>query len=190
MSHPRLTERERFFAVPKNKVSNDTTYTLVASLISGTQEYKTDFKPIYQYATLTITVNNPTLTGLTVAGNVNAQSALNVNGPLSVSKTLSVTEDVTLQRNVRVYGTLNANRDLTVSGDLEAKRRLDVRGLLTANSDLTVGYGGETKLTTYGFYGLKVLNDFEVQDKMTTYGVNGLEVLKDLTVKGRSPRPW
>lgn len=59
--------------VPKSKVTNDTTYTLVASVSSGPQGGQAGFQPICQYATLTITLNNPTLTGVRVNGDAVVQ---------------------------------------------------------------------------------------------------------------------
>ncbi|WP_220448269.1 hypothetical protein, partial [Nonomuraea diastatica] len=51
---------DTFCTVPEGKVVNDTTFALKASATSGI-----DSQTTYQYATLTITINNPTLTQIT-----------------------------------------------------------------------------------------------------------------------------
>ncbi|MER5999703.1 hypothetical protein ABT120_14100 [Nonomuraea angiospora] len=51
----------------------DTTFTLQASQTSGTQE--SGFRTVHPCATITITINNPTLSDLTVANNLEASTA-------------------------------------------------------------------------------------------------------------------
>ncbi|MGW6504354.1 hypothetical protein [Nonomuraea angiospora] len=56
------TPSETFHLIPKAAIANDTTFTLQAS---ETQE-SIGIHPVYQYATITITINNPTLSQMTV----------------------------------------------------------------------------------------------------------------------------
>ncbi|MCG5217328.1 hypothetical protein [Streptosporangium sp. KLBMP 9127] len=53
------------YTIPRDKILNDTTFTLQASMTSEAQQ-STGFHPVYQYATITITINNPTLSQMTV----------------------------------------------------------------------------------------------------------------------------
>ncbi|MFC7585397.1 hypothetical protein ACFQYP_17925 [Nonomuraea antimicrobica] len=88
-----------FCTVRKDKyqILKDTTFTLQASITSGTRQPATGFQPIYQYANLTITLNNPTLSDLTVGsprtGNkltTIGSSGLTVIGDLGVDGDLAV----------------------------------------------------------------------------------------------------
>ncbi|MCM3884342.1 hypothetical protein [Frankia sp. R82] len=165
------------WSVPSGTIHNDTTFVLKASAASdGTPEAvaaeaaatANGFASVEQYASLTVTVNNPTLTGLTVSGQVT------VSGQITAESTLDL------------YGSLYARDDVTVRGELtaegtvSAQSRVTVDGLLNANDDLTVG----SKLTTVGINGARLGEDIEVGEKISTYGHNGLKVLHDLSVDG------
>ncbi|MCK9878516.1 hypothetical protein MXD59_22585 [Frankia sp. Ag45/Mut15] len=165
------------WSIPSSTIYNNTTFVLKASAASdGTAEAvaaekaaaANGFVSVEQYASLTVTVNNPTLTGLTVSGettlcgDITGESSLDVHGTLYA------------QDNMTVWGTL------TAQGALSAQSRVTVDGLLNANGDLTVG----SKLTTEGINGARLGEDFEVGEKISTYGHNGLKVLRDLSVDG------
>ncbi|CAO5159945.1 conserved hypothetical protein [Frankia sp. AiPs1] len=150
------------WSVPSGSIRNDTTFVVKASAADGAQETPDGFESVELYSSLTITVNNPTLTGLTVSGPITAESELDLYGSLFAH------DDVT------VWG------ELTVEGTLAAQAQLNVDGLLSANGDLTVG----SKLTTEGINGARFGEDIDVGDKMSTYGHNGLRVLRDLSVNG------
>ncbi|MCG5213042.1 hypothetical protein [Streptosporangium sp. KLBMP 9127] len=88
---------DTFCVIPKDedkdyKIVSDTTFTLQASQTSGTQESG------YRCATITITINNPTLSDLTVANNLEASDAC-ITGHLEANTTHntgSFTTDSTL----------------------------------------------------------------------------------------------
>lgn len=154
------------------KISNDTTFVLMASAADSApaadsgQQASDDFKSVELYASITVTVNNPTLTGLTVSGQVTAESGLTVNGSLDVGEEATIREGLTVQDGLTVgYG-------LTVSGTVHAKAGLDVDDTLTAG-DLVVG----EKLSTEGHDGLEVKRSLWVDGSLTGY--NGAEFVAD-----------
>ncbi|ONK14052.1 hypothetical protein [Streptomyces sp. MP131-18] len=125
---------ETFFTL-ENGVSNDTTFTLEASMSPETQG--NGFEPIYQYATLTVTVTDPTLDRLTVSGLLSARAGVEVAGTLSANEDLTVSGLLSARARVEVAGTLSANEDLTVSGALSANSDLTVVGDLNAHGNVS-----------------------------------------------------
>ncbi|MFI6801181.1 hypothetical protein [Streptosporangium canum] len=98
------TPSDTFHLIPKDAITNDTTFTLKAS-----KKNATGFETVDRYATLTVTINNPTLSDLTV-------------GPASPNKLTTV-----------------GTNGLTVTGDIAAKARLEVSGLLDVAYRMTLG---------------------------------------------------
>ncbi|GII68153.1 hypothetical protein Sme01_06290 [Sphaerisporangium melleum] len=178
--------RETSWTVPAGKIFSDTTFTLRASVTGG-------FETSYRYATITITINDPTLSELTVKGPLGVNGKLTAHDDLSVSNSLTsgrlvANGDTRLNGSLQVYGEATLDRAVTVGGRLTANDDCDVNGRLSANNDFSVSYGGTEKITTVGESGLSVEGDFRVSDhgteKITTYGYNGLCVDGDLTVRG------
>ncbi|CAO5238487.1 hypothetical protein [Frankia sp. AgKG'84/4] len=173
--NPRYEGTGTSWSVSFGEIVRDTTFILKASAAGdGTQVAAAGFESVEQYASLTITVNNPTLTGLTIHGPVNAQDTVDVHGWLTAHLDATFQEGLTVQRELTV------GQGLTVSGNLTARSRVDVNGLLSANNDLTVG----SKLSTQGISGVRLEEDIIVGDKMSTSGHNGLRVMRDLSVDG------
>jgi hypothetical protein len=112
-------------AIAAGKIVNDTTLILKASLVSTSQ-------PANLYATLTLTVVDPTLSRVTVTGEL-------VTGDLTVPRKLTTTQSdglrvaggMTAESSVSVQGSLGT-RDVSVGGGLT------VSGQLTASQNLTV----------------------------------------------------
>ncbi|EFC81333.1 hypothetical protein [Parafrankia sp. EUN1f] len=71
---------------PSYTISNDTTFVLKASAAGGeqqtdsTQQATDGFESVELYASLTVTVNNPTLTGLTVTGDLSVDGIITGSG--------------------------------------------------------------------------------------------------------------
>jgi hypothetical protein len=106
----------------ENGITNDTTFTLVATLTSGRAQSQNDFQPIYQYATLTLTTTNPTLTDFTVTRNGKKKiTTVDTNGLI-------------------VDGLLSANNNLTVSANNETKITTVGKDTLDVNGTLRVAY--------------------------------------------------
>lgn len=194
-----------FCTVPQGKIVNDTTFTLKAVATSGTQQ-SDDSTPAYRYATLTVTITNPTLSGLTSTGDIAAKSRLAVdgqmtaNGGLTVNQLLTANDEVSVRRlltadsGLTTNGTLNANGSLYVSNQLSANGGLSVDGHLSVDGTLDV----RDKLTANG--GLTVEDDCQINThlhansdltvywgpykKITTGSYNGLYVNYDLNVAG------
>ncbi|MFE4832546.1 hypothetical protein [Streptomyces sp. NPDC056672] len=133
---------ETYCSIGYGVITMDTTFTLVASMSPETEGG--GFEPIYQYATLTLTITDPTLEGLTVRDDITARSGLDVSGRISAGSDITIDGDATVRSRLYVEETLSALGDLSVDGDTTARGRLDVSGYLTvedsltANSDLTV----------------------------------------------------
>ncbi|MFF3755346.1 hypothetical protein ACFYYH_33715 [Streptomyces sp. NPDC002018] len=130
---------ETYCSIGYDVITMDTTFTLVASMSPETEGNGSGFEPIYQYATLTVTITDPTLEGLTVREDITARSGLDVSGRISADGDVSIAGDVTVRSRLDVEETLSALGDLTVSGYTTARGRLDVSGDLTVDSSLTVG---------------------------------------------------
>lgn len=147
------------------KISNDTTFVLMASAADSApaadsgQQASDDFESVELYASITVTVNNPALTGLTVSGQVTAEAGVSVNGSLYVG------EDATIREGLTVQDDLTVEDELTVSGAVYVRAGLGVDGTLTAG-ELVVG----DKLTTDGHYGLRVLLDLSVDGSIAGFG--------------------
>lgn len=149
---------DTFYSVDAGSLTADTTYTLEASFASGSGEGGNDFEPVYQYATLSLTVTDPTLSALTVRGNVEAESTLDVRGSTTVGADLTVRSSLTVQNaasvgwDLTVNGSTYAQRSLSVNGDLNAassvyaRSDLTVSGTLHANGDLNAN----STLNAYG----------------------------------------
>ncbi|MCG5217323.1 hypothetical protein [Streptosporangium sp. KLBMP 9127] len=173
------------YTLPKDKIVNDTTFTLQASVTSGTQQ-STDVQPVYQYATLTITVSNPTLTGLTVNGLLSAKNDLTVSGSgygekittvgangLIVQNDCSVVKDLS-SASLNTRGDIDCAGGLLVKGDL-ACDDLDTRGDINCQKGLSVD--GESKLN----------GDVTLGDQVSHHSitVNGdVTIQEDLAVEG------
>lgn len=157
---PRYEGTGTSWTVPSGTIHNDTTFVLKASAADGTQQAVPDgFETVEQYASLTITVKNPTLTGLTVTGSITAESTLDLYGSLTARDNVSVGEALTVSQGLGVSGNITAWSELEVHGSLDA------RGNVTVGSQVTA-------------------DDIEVRDKMSTSGHHGLRVLLDLSVDG------
>ncbi|GAA3686183.1 hypothetical protein GCM10022224_058780 [Nonomuraea antimicrobica] len=181
---------ETTWTVPAGAIANDTTFTLKAS-----KKNSTGFGTVDRYATITITITNPTLSELTVNGSLGVYGKLTANDGLSVSNTL--TTDVleagaaTVTRSCQIDGDCDVSGDLTseglfVNGDTSMRGRLQVNegvtlddtlvvvGRLTASSDCDVNGG------------LSANQDFSVSyggtEKITTVGKSGLWVEGDFSV--------
>ncbi|MEO3876729.1 hypothetical protein ABGB18_48935 [Nonomuraea sp. B12E4] len=180
--------RETSWTVPADKIFSDTTFTLRASDTGG-------FETSYQYATITITINNPTLSELTVKGPLGVNGKLTAQDDLSVSNSLTadllkagsvtVTQHCQIDRDCNITGGLTSER-LVANGDTKLNGRLEVyeeatldgavtvRGRLTANGDCDVN--GR----------LSANQDFSVSyggtEKITTVGKSGLSVEGDFNV--------
>ncbi|MDH6579281.1 hypothetical protein [Kitasatospora sp. MAP5-34] len=198
------------FSLP-NGIFSDTTFIVAATVLSGSQGAANGFTPVYQYATLTLTVPNPTLDSLTVRGGIAAQSTVIVNGPLYANDNLAVSEGGRTKfstvgvTGARVLGDLSADYQLSVTGTLVAN------GFLVANNNVIVSEAGRTKFSSVNVNGLRVVGeltaesqlsvagdlvangvlhanrDINVSDggttKFTTLGVNGLRVTRELAAK-------
>ncbi|MEV4180615.1 polymer-forming cytoskeletal protein [Streptosporangium canum] len=100
--------------IPGGTIVSDTTFTLRASVTTG-------FGTSYQCATITITITNPTLddlkvtnklttvgsNGLTVNGDLTAQSSLNVSGSLTAQGDMYARANLQVDHNATVYGKAN-----------------------------------------------------------------------------------
>ncbi|MEY9844297.1 cytoskeletal protein CcmA (bactofilin family) [Streptacidiphilus sp. BW17] len=198
------------FSLP-NGIASDTTFIVAATVLSGTQGAANGFTPVHQYATLTLTVPNPTLDSLTVRQGIAAQSTLIVSGQLYANDNLVVSEG-----GSRKFTTVGAN-GLHVLGDLSADSQLSVagtlvaNGFLVANNNVIVSEGGRTKFSSVNVTGLRVVGSLAVESglsvdgdlvargvlhadkdinvgdggttKFTTVGVNGLRVTGELAAK-------
>ncbi|WP_157254606.1 hypothetical protein [Nonomuraea typhae] len=108
-------------SIPADKVVNDTTYTLKATLTSGTP----GAQPATLYATITLTIANPILRHVTVTEELVATD-LTVPAKLTTSQT----------DGLRVSGSMTADSALTVNGQL-GTRDVNVGGGLTVSGRLT-----------------------------------------------------
>ncbi|MCF6466856.1 hypothetical protein FAF44_00295 [Nonomuraea sp. MG754425] len=177
---------ETSWTVPAGTIVNDTSFTLKAA-----KRNATGFETAGQYATLTITIDNPTLGALTVKGPLGVDGKLTANDGLSVSNSLtadtleagSVTvtqycqvngdltaEGLVARGDTRLDGSLQVYEETTLDGPLAVGGRLtvnddcDVNGKLSANYDFSVSYAGTEKITTVGRSGLAVEGDFSVSE--------------------------
>ncbi|GAA0926321.1 hypothetical protein [Nonomuraea longicatena] len=114
-------------SIPASKLVCDTTFTVKASLVSTSQ-------PANLYATLTLTVVDPTLSRMNITGEL-VTADLTVPHKLSTTQTdgLRVSGSMTADSALYANGQLSTRSvsvggDLTVSGDLTAARSLTVRG--------------------------------------------------------------
>ncbi|WP_433521607.1 hypothetical protein ACQPZ2_30455 [Nocardia pseudovaccinii] len=115
--------------LPEKSVANDTTYTLRATLTPGSKQSLNNFEPIYQYATVAVTIENPTLTGLTVTGDTQLQSKLTVSG------------DTQLKSNLTLSGNLWVEGSLSVADNANFDKDLDVEGLMTKKGYQVISTG-------------------------------------------------
>ncbi|MEU9331750.1 hypothetical protein AB0D49_01115 [Streptomyces sp. NPDC048290] len=129
---------ETFFTLDARYLTMDTTYTVEASMSPGGEGSGSSFEQIYQYATLTLTVTDPTLAGLTVQGGIEGQSGLKLSGAADLRSTLAVGGSVTADSELTVFGSVSARGDIDVNGDMTVYSTLDVNGTLKANGDLGV----------------------------------------------------
>ncbi|MCF6473298.1 hypothetical protein FAF44_33680 [Nonomuraea sp. MG754425] len=144
------------WTVPPGRILNDTTFTLQAS---ETQESTPGFRPVYQYATLAITINNPTLSELTVTGKIAAKSRIDVDGILWANDTVWAGNGM----NIYCHG---GNTDVATFGErVSFNKTLHIDSDLEVDGELTVNDGWNAKLTTKGTDGLKV-RDFQVTDDL------------------------
>ncbi|TQF02523.1 hypothetical protein E6W39_09855 [Kitasatospora acidiphila] len=163
------------FTLP-NGITGDTTFIVAATVLSGTQGAANGFTPVYQYATLTLTVPDPTLDALTVRNSITTQSALTVNGPLSANGPLYAYSNLTVSDGGRTkFTSVNVNGvrvtgDLTVDSGLTVTEDLVANGPVYANKDLNVGYRGTTKFTSIGADGLHVTRELTVDSGLTVAG--------------------
>jgi hypothetical protein len=181
---------ETSWTVPAGTIANDTTFSLKASKKSAAGYQVAD-----QYATITITVNNPTLRALTVTGPLGVYGNLTANDGLTVSN--GVTADtveahsVTVTQYCQVYGDCNVTGDLTTedivaSGDIRLNGSLRVYEQATLDGALTVG----GRLTANGDCDVNgwfsANHDFSVSyggtEKVTTVGKSGLSIEGDFSV--------
>ncbi|WP_220448455.1 hypothetical protein, partial [Nonomuraea diastatica] len=118
------------YTLPMDKILSDTTFTLKASMTSGAQK-SNDVQPVNQYATITITINNPTLHQMTVTDNLDA-------GDLTVGQLTTHATDrlivgkLTVQSELDVHGPLNADA-LIAKHDLRADHNVTVSGDLSVS---------------------------------------------------------
>ncbi|MFE4973576.1 hypothetical protein ACFRAR_15855 [Kitasatospora sp. NPDC056651] len=141
---------ETFCSPSADHLTMDTTFTVEASM-SSTPEGDS-FKPVYQYATLALSVKNPVLAALTVQGEISGQSGLDVAGTatvnyltvngsagigsLSVSGSASVQSSLVANGYLSVGGIVYANSDVRVSGTLDANGDLNANSTLNANASV------------------------------------------------------
>lgn len=147
---------DTFCSPSADHLTMDTTFTLEASMSSTTAG--DSFKPVYQYATLALSVKNPTLAGLAVQGEISGESGLDVAGSASVGNYLSVGNDLTVHGSADVgsslsvgggavvHSNLSASGSLTVGNTVYAESDLRVNGTLNANGDLNAN----STLNAYG----------------------------------------
>ncbi|MEO3813960.1 hypothetical protein ABGB17_33605 [Sphaerisporangium sp. B11E5] len=104
------------------KILNDTTFTVRASTVSGADEST-------QYATLTVTIGDPSLLGLTVGS-----EGIGVTGPLNAGSIGA--KDVTVHDggSLYVYGRAGFEEGLQVSGDTAISGDLSVEGKVSLNA--------------------------------------------------------
>ncbi|MBD0670218.1 hypothetical protein [Streptomyces sp. CBMA156] len=142
---------ETFCSPGADHLTMDTTFTVEASM-SSTPEGDS-FKPVYQYATLALSVKDPVLAALTVEGEISGRSGLDlagtatvyyltVNGSAGIGSSLSVSGSATVQSSLTTNGylsvgsTVYANSDLRVSGTLEANGDLNANSTLNAYGEV------------------------------------------------------
>jgi cytoskeletal protein CcmA (bactofilin family) len=158
-----VQEGKQTFCSLDHGVSMDTTFTLVASMSPETQGGH-GFEPIYRYATLALSVPDPTLQKLTVRGDITAQAGISAGGNLSVGGSATVSgkatvgSDLTVQQSLTTQGDLTVDRNATVYGSTTARGWVEVYGSLTADSSATV----KGELTTQ--------SDLAVNGDLTAYG--------------------
>jgi hypothetical protein len=166
--------------VLESGIRNDTTLTLAATLTSGPAQSENGFEPIYQYATLTVTVTDPTLAALTVTGGADVRGSLSVGNGLTVKGLLDAQNDLVVSGGGWEKIATNRSDYLTVYGSALIEQTLKA-------GDLTVDeYGG--KLTTVGIAGLKVGGQLTVAGQLAAQSdceVNGL-----LQAKGDFTAGW
>ncbi|MBH0779466.1 hypothetical protein [Nocardia bovistercoris] len=175
-------------------IDNDTTFTLCATLTSGNAQPQNGFEPIYQYATLTVTVTNPILTDLTVAGYSGTKlttadtdglavlGSVEVQGECTVEELLSAKGDLIVydegERKIDTSGT----NGLTVLGELYVEDNCAIDGSLRTDGDLTVSSDGERKFTTEDTDGIEVSGELAASGRLTAR--SDLDVSGDLSVYG------
>ncbi|MFC6081309.1 hypothetical protein [Sphaerisporangium aureirubrum] len=98
------------------KIVNDTTFTVQASTVSGADEST-------QYATLTVTIGDPSLLGLTVGS-----GGIGVTGPLTAGSISAANVTVQDGGSLYVYGRAGFEEGLQVSGDTALGGNLSVEG--------------------------------------------------------------
>ncbi|GAA0937287.1 hypothetical protein [Nonomuraea longicatena] len=193
---------ETSWTIPASVIANDTTFSLKAS-----KKGATGFETADRYATVTVTVTNPTLRELTVKGQLGVYGALTANDGLSVYGGLTANDSVS------VYGRLSANDGLSVSdgltadtvearsvtveqycqidgdcnvaGDL-ATEAIVASGYTTLNGALTVNGGltanGDCDVNGWFSANHDLRVSYGGTEKMTTVGKSGLSVEGDFSV--------
>ncbi|MCF6469409.1 hypothetical protein FAF44_13555 [Nonomuraea sp. MG754425] len=142
-------------------IANDTTFTLKAS-----KKNATGFETVDRYVTITVTINNPTLSGLTSTGDITAKAGLDVSGLLEVANRMTIgnypidgsTNYLSVRGNVDIGGALlvtngeDGETYLALGG-----KHMEFHGFLRVNDLLVRGDDGVGKLTTEDSTGLKVV---------------------------------
>ncbi|MFF3551786.1 hypothetical protein ACFYXL_00045 [Streptomyces tsukubensis] len=143
---------ETFFTLAPGSLTLDTTFTLEGSMASSAGSGGSGFDPVYQYATLTLTVPDPTLAALTVRGGVDARSTLEVHGDTSLKSSLTVDGSAGVGNALTVSGSTEARSSLTVGGRLTARNSVDVEGGLDVAGTLNANgvLNARDSLNAYG----------------------------------------
>ncbi|MCG5217748.1 hypothetical protein [Streptosporangium sp. KLBMP 9127] len=99
------------YTIPRDKILNDTTFTLRASVTTG-------FDTSYRCATITVTITNPTLDDLKVANKLTTvgSNGLIVNGDLAAQSSLNVSGSMTAQGDLYARSNLQVDHNATVFG--------------------------------------------------------------------------
>ncbi|MEU0504499.1 hypothetical protein [Nocardia sp. NPDC005998] len=151
--------------------TNDTTYTLRATLTPGSN-FPNNFEPIYQYATVAVTITNPILTGLTVTGDTELQQKLTVTGDTELHQKLTVSGNTEVQSGLTADYGLTVKGTLTVSGYAWVQNGLDVDKSLRLDTTDVMCYGKyQLSNDRYGDYGetLYLFRDYSGNVSLQTY---------------------
>jgi hypothetical protein len=112
------------YKIPAGTIVNDTTYTLRASVTTG-------FETSYQYATITVTITNPTLNDLNITNKLTTagSNGLIINGDLVAQSSLYLAGALSASGNIYAHANLQVDDDATVSGNLTVNGKANLEAL-------------------------------------------------------------